>query len=377
MGLSDVSGIFSRYFIVGFFLPAFFALMMLAITVTDHLYPTGYQPRTQEGILVLGGAALLLGLLLLGLNYPIIRVFEGYPLRSSKLAWLERRLVALQERTFDRIAKVKELALKPDATVDEIRRGTVAWRKLDWGFPDDRSRLLPTRFGNAILAFEYYPFSRWQLDPISTWSRIEPLLSDQERELLSNAKTDVAFFVNSTLGAVAVGITLIGDEVAHGAVRAAYGWLYVLPFVVAYMLYRFAIGAAQRWGTETRASIDLNRLELYERIGVRAPHSFSDERTNIARPLNRFFLFAEQLPDDLWADQKGAQQMPSTIDRVPRLEEESDLPGQPLEAPSRPEETRSPSPGEPIEYPTRPPQPPPSPPSPSPGEPLETPQRRL
>jgi hypothetical protein len=307
MGLSDVSGVFSRYFIVGFFLPAFFALMTLAITVTDHLYPTGYQPRTQGGILVLGGAALLLGLLLLGLNYPIIRIFEGYPLWAPRLAWLRQGLVALQKRSFDPLEKEQQLALKPDATPDEIRRGTVAWRKLDWSFPTDPGRLLPTRFGNAILAFEYYPFTRWRLDPIATWPHIEPLLSDQERELHSNAKTDVAFFLNSTLGAVAVGITLIADEVAHGPVRTLYAWLYVLPFLVGYLLYRCAIGAAQRWGTETRASIDLHRLELYARIGVRQPRSFSDERTNIAPALNRFFLYSEQLPDDLWADQKGAE----------------------------------------------------------------------
>jgi len=317
MSLSDVSGVFSRYFIVGFFLPAFFALMVLAITVSDHFYPRGYHPRTQGGILVLAGAALLLGLLLLGLHYPTLRIFEGYPLQAPPLTPVTRRLVKIQEHRLDRLERQKQLALDPDLSEEQRQPGIVAWRKLDWEFPD-RARLLPTRFGNAIRAFEYYPFSRWGLDPISTWSRIEPLLSDQERELHSNAKTDVAFFINSTLASIAVGIMLIADEVAHGVVRAPFVWLYVLPFAVAYVLYRFAIGAAERWGTETRASLDLHRLELYERLGVRAPHSFSDERKCIAPRLNKFFLYAEQLPDNLWRlPQSGREDAASRDQQMP------------------------------------------------------------
>jgi hypothetical protein len=301
MGLKDISGVFSRYFIVGFFLPAFFGLIALATMVTHHLYPSGYHPRTEGGILVLGGTALLGGLLLLGLNYPIVRLFEGYFLESTNgLRPLGRLLVRIQQRSFDRLAAEKELATKKDASDEEIYRGAVAWRKLDWAFPFKRGRVLPTRFGNAVRASEDYAFSRWRLDAIAIWPKIEPLLSEQERELHSNAKTDVVFFLNSTVTSIAVGLTLIVDAIGNAPLSAAYAWLYALPFLVAYVFYRFSIGAAERWGTETRASIDLHRLELYERLGIRRPLSFNDEREHVARPLNRFSLFGEELPDDLW-----------------------------------------------------------------------------
>ena len=39
MGIKDVTGVFSRYFVVGFFLPSFFALIVLSQTVTGHLLP--------------------------------------------------------------------------------------------------------------------------------------------------------------------------------------------------------------------------------------------------------------------------------------------------------------------------------------------------
>ncbi len=43
MGLSDVAGVFSRFFIVGFFLPAFFALIALAQLATSALVPNGVE----------------------------------------------------------------------------------------------------------------------------------------------------------------------------------------------------------------------------------------------------------------------------------------------------------------------------------------------
>lgn len=306
MGLSDISGIFSRYFVVGFFLPAFFALAALSIFSTSHLNPPGYQRGTQDGILVLGGAALLVGLLLLGLSYPILRFFEGYPLLARGLRRLRGALVGLQRRTYDGLAATKRLALE-STSAEEQYRGVVAWQQLNRGFPGE-GRLLPTRFGNAVRAFEDAIYARWRLDGIAVWPRIEPLLSEQEQELHSNARTDVAFFTNSALAAWAVGVTLVADEVAFAPVGIQYGWLYAIPFAVGYLLYRGAIGAAVRWGTEVTASVDLHRLELYDRLGFRAPLGLGDERERIARPLNKFLLFGEDLPDDLW-------QLPSALSR--------------------------------------------------------------
>jgi hypothetical protein len=72
-----------------------------------------------------------------------------------------------------------------------------------------------------------------------------------------------------------VGTVLVADEIAHGPLGAAYGALYAIPFALAYVVYRFAINAAWRWGVEMRASTDLHRLEVYERLGLRRPKSFT------------------------------------------------------------------------------------------------------
>jgi hypothetical protein len=55
-----------------------------------------------------------------------------------------------------------------------------------------------------------------------------------------------------------------------------------------------------------RASIDLHRLEVYEKLGIRKPSSFSDER-ELGKAVGQLLLYGEPLlPDDRWDD--GDQQ---------------------------------------------------------------------
>jgi hypothetical protein len=71
---------------------------------------------------------------------------------------------------------------------------------------------------------------------------------------------------------------------------------YVAPFVVAYLLYRAGIGAAERLGTERRASNDVHRRELYELLGVVEADSSEDER-KVASAVNQFLLYGREIPD--------------------------------------------------------------------------------
>jgi len=139
-------------------------------------------------------------------------------------------------------------------------------------------------------------YARWGLDTIAAWPRVEALLGPQERELHAAAQSDLAFFVNSALGAFAVGVALVADALVHDVLPTTWIFLYGVPFLISYIAYRFSVGAAERWGTELRASMDLHRLELYETLGVRRPISFTDERENVARAVNRCLLWGEPIP---------------------------------------------------------------------------------
>ena len=309
MGLTDVTGVFSRYFAVGFFLPAFISLVALWYFASSEFMPVVLENHSETTqLLILGGVALVAGLVLSGSNYLITRLFEGYPLLRLRgvpvLKQIPRAAIALQARSLQKLRKVRDDEDKPEAD-----RGT-AWRRLDRFFPYQRGDLMPTRLGNTIRAFERHSNLRWGLDGVTVWPGIEALLSDGERERLVDAKVDVFVFMNGTIGALLVGVCLVVDKAVNEPHPASHWPLYVLPFVIGYALYRSTLAPAAVWGDVVRSSIDTHRLELYEKLGVRAPSSFTDER-ELALQLSLMLTFGRPLlPDDLWRADKDDSDEP-------------------------------------------------------------------
>jgi hypothetical protein len=303
VGPSDVAGVFSRYFIVGFFLPAFFVLVVLGQTLTPRFLPDAYEQLSDGAkIAVLGGSGLLLGLVLLGLNWQITRTYEGYPLAARRrhhvFRWIHDLLLDRQERTYDLLH-----AAFASATASESERTNAAWR-LDREFPPDRDELLPTRFGNAVLAFERHAWVRWGLDSVVVWPRINLLLSEHEAEQQANARGEVAFFVNGSLLLTAAGLYLLADALGSTPLVGLEYAVYLVPFLVALLLARWAVGAAIRWGNVIRAAIDLHRLALYGDLGLRRPISFTEEREDLAPAINTALAYGRPSVPDRFFDRK-------------------------------------------------------------------------
>jgi hypothetical protein len=307
MGLGDVTGVFSRYFVVGFFLPAYISLVSLWLTATSAFIPNaleGHSEATQ--VSALGAVALVGGLVLSGLSYYVTRIFEGYPLERLSgwpvAGWIYRGAIALQRRSFDRL-----LAVRDDKTRMQRERRSAA-RSLDRFYPHDRDKLLPTRIGNAIRAFESHSNVRWGLDGVTIWPRVEMLLSADERDLQVDAKINFYVFINAATGAFVVGACLVIDKGMNAPGSPLYWPLYAVPFMLAYALYRAALGPVVDWGNTVRASMDLHRLEIFEKLGVRAPTSFSDERA-LADRVNKALLYGHPLlSDDLWRGENAASE---------------------------------------------------------------------
>jgi hypothetical protein len=306
VSLGDVAGVFSRYFIVGFFLPAFFVLVGFSQTVSSAFLPAVYEDAGSGAqIAILGGTALAMGLLLLGIHYFVLRFFEGYPLAEHRslpgVKQLHWCLLALQRRRYRRM--LARCVGSPDDSV----AFDAEW-ELDRRFPRVRDRpgdvslLLPTSLGNAIRAFEQHSFLRWHLNAIAVWPHVEALLSEQETQLLSDTRGDVAFFINTSLLSL-ISVVLFACDAALD--KGSPSWLVLLvPLALAWLVYRAAVGATIQWGEVVRASIDLHRLELYRKLGLRVPVDFHDER-QIAWRLNATLLIASRLPDELAAAPEG------------------------------------------------------------------------
>src|SRR2546428_11894918 len=134
MGLTDVTGVFSRYFVVGFFLPAYVSLVSLWLSASSTFVPNGLERHSEATQLaILGGVALVIGLALSGVSYYITRLFEGYPLERMSDWPIARTLyqaaVALQRTRYNRLLRIRD-----DKSMPSKERQRAAWY-LDRFFP--------------------------------------------------------------------------------------------------------------------------------------------------------------------------------------------------------------------------------------------------
>ena len=328
MGVSDIAGVLSRKFIVGFFIPLFFGLLALKLLVDERAVP--HALRDVDGgtqILILSGSSLVLGLLLWATHSSLIRFLEGYWLLAERLpdrtpatrgeGWaivparlagmfrqassachrarlsLGKKRQARWVRTHEHLTQIKNHPARSTAR-------TNAATELNRRYPPE-GHILPSEFGNVIRSFEQHPYTRYGMDGIVAWPRISMMLSDSERAELEQATTDLAFWLNSLCVIAGGGSLLLVERLWHqpgGVVQTVLVEAAILFFVwaIATWMYRQAIAAARRWGEWVRAAFDMHRLEAYDRLGVRRPLSPEEDLAS-GEAIDRLLIFGEQLPD--------------------------------------------------------------------------------
>jgi hypothetical protein len=269
----DLGGVFSRYFVVGFFVPAFLALAAVMLTASSDLLPKQLEKPTGGAFAAVGVAAVALGLVLTGLNYPLQRLLEGYgfklpyPGRGFRfLCWIGAQMTKLEKRRYRRLRNLLAGQTRPAAA-----------RLFERQFPHKESDVLPTRLGNALRAFERHGQGRWGLDAIVVWPHVEALMTEAEVQAHENDQGTFAFFLNGSLCSFAAGVVIVADAIAYRDPPLWTAALLAVPFAVSYLLYRGAVVAAQQWGSRVRASLDLHRLDLYRKLGLRLPRSRREE----------------------------------------------------------------------------------------------------
>jgi hypothetical protein len=197
--------------------------------------------------------------LIYNLNIPILRLYEGYPWRTSLIgSWLTRRERAKFDSAQLRLDAMRaalramEKALKdksPDTvfisevmnnwrglvrhrraeTVTQskwfqawhksLKRGpseeiTAQWQAIDQDlrsefstyrfqlkqdYPDRRGLILPTRLGNVIRSFEYYSDREYGIDSQEIWPRLAAVIPEDYAVYVDDAKTIFDFMMNCSL----------------------------------------------------------------------------------------------------------------------------------------------------------------------------------
>ena len=203
---------------------------------------------------------------------------SGYPSvrRSTNrlyalLTWIPRRARDEQVEDFERLGRKAEKG--KEETRAELGARRLAQWQLGLRFPNAKDKVLPTRLGNTIRAWEDHARTRWSLETVVVWPCIGMFHSEQEAKLHADAETDFAFFFNSAIVAAVAGATMTINGIVETPYPVWLSWIYILPFLFAYPFYLASVGAAQRWGHRVKASIDLHRFDFYEKLGVRIPRN--------------------------------------------------------------------------------------------------------
>lgn len=282
----NVSGALGKFFFVAGLMPAlaFFAAMDLVVVplfIRDW-HMVDIELLGIKGVVyVLGGT--FLGFLLLALNTPIIKLYENGLLLSP---WLRQRnqerhrqrypaLVARREdyrQAAEGGQNLQDVIAKLKGVHEKIERETRGTQRL----PHAAEYVMPTALGNAFAVSEEYPYERYGMDAIVYWPRLAAVIPEDYRSQIADLKTTLDFSLNLSFLAGLFGLGALGMGAWFRTVpELVYG---LLALVVAYGLYRVAVGSARELGEMVMSCFDLFRGALLEKLSLPKPDSLSAEQ---------------------------------------------------------------------------------------------------
>lgn len=276
--------LFDKEFFIGYFVPTFATL----IAILAILEVSGFGVEFTNFLEVEKFLDVALGLLvvwlasiaLMAINRSVIRVLEGYG-RVNPFKLIEH----FQLRQFDILKgdladlKTKKGALEkegeriPDDLRENYGEKLRAWAEQ---FPDQRSLVLPTRFGNTLRAFEVYSRVIYGLDAIGGWERLLGVVPKEFQAQIAAEKAQLDFWVNLWFGGIVV-------AAVYGVLGIACNtwpqpWIPFLGLAFSFAASQFARGNAREWGVLVMTAFDLYRGDLAAKMGFELPRSIVEER---------------------------------------------------------------------------------------------------
>ena len=284
--LAAVSGQFTKYLILGTVLPvAIFVTIGLVcgqpITPTSVPLVSALQTLDKQWFTItITATIVVISGLLYNLNTPIIRLYEGYPWRGSvigkwRIGQIQKRLdrsTQLRDRIKTALDILNKNQFDENVVAQLQLRRTRVSALTHSGLPS-RSQILPTRLGNAIKAFEEYPYSQYGMDAVTLWPRIVAVASKDYLTGIDDAKTSLDFFLNASfLSAVTSAVLLlIGLAFKRPFANDLTFILWAVEVtglgLASWLLYRSSIHRATAWGEMVKGTFDLYRWALLKQLG--------------------------------------------------------------------------------------------------------------
>jgi hypothetical protein len=298
--LSSLSGEFTKSLLLGTFLPVV-VFVVLGLAIGLPLLPPNlmlleeFKALDKEWLTIAASfLAVLIAGLLYNLNIPIIRLYEGYPWKSSlfgqfccsrksqerkRLRTLRFRLQVLRNAWKSFFGDTRK------AQIDKIEASLTDVSLLLAERYSANFEVLPTRLGNTLSSAELYSLQQYGLDAIPLWPRMVAVIPKDYSAGIDDAKSAMDFFLNASVLSGLLAIFLIAAGLWYQrpfASRDSFTWWIgeLLVFcLAAWQCYRYSDSRAAAWGSMIRASFDLYRYELLKQLGIKQlPVNLSAER---------------------------------------------------------------------------------------------------
>lgn len=161
-------------------------------------------------------------------------------------------------------------------------------------FPSSEEQLLPTAFGNTLLAFEQYPWERYKMDAVALYPRLLPILKKKEYlPFLQTQKTTLDFLLNTCIVSTILGV----EQLIWFTIYSSGGIFYfILAFIFLFLtliLYQSAIFVAKDWGVMVCAAFDLYRNDLRLSLNLKnIPDESIEEERKLWASVSNFINLA-------------------------------------------------------------------------------------
>jgi hypothetical protein len=314
--LSSLPKLTDKNFAIAFLLPALLALLAVAQVFPKASWSLALltqlttEQKSLPDIAILLLAVWVVAVLLLTANHGVYRMMEGYLWPLSSLQFLKRK----QERSFstlndeyegllaewtNAVSQGIEFPFSKQNRINQLRLVLVSC------FPSKLEELKPTRFGNAIRAFEVYPREVYGADSISVWLRLASVIPKAFQALVDDARAQVDFFVNGSflsLGVALLALTGLVVQFVSAAAEAASlhstwcaSWsrfsdafvangccrlaiILTLSIGICILAYQCAVLRVGAWGDLVKSAFDCYLPALAEKLGYPLPPTEADRK---------------------------------------------------------------------------------------------------
>jgi hypothetical protein len=286
--VSEIPKLLGRGFLIGFILPStVYCAFILAILQQNELVAE-VSWETIAKASNAGLAALLIlfvAVLLLALNRSVVRLLEGYPIdyflfsaqKSSKLGkliWdkyqkkIRKHFNAEVQPILDEMARLEQERETNPLAVSKLPNFQRELLKATRYFPDQAQHVLPTRFGNAMRAFEVYPRVVYGMESIQAWNRLLLILPRTVVDRVQESRTPLDFNVNMIVLALPTVALIAYMAARHGYQNALWS---IAPIFVIVFCWMSLPNLAVQWGDMVRSVFDVYRGQLAREMGLTVP----------------------------------------------------------------------------------------------------------